>query len=117
MNVQEMSFWELALEVIDDERRMNVLAAEAEELKAKAEPVREALQNQIKKHMERGELEPGRYSWGSEFIIVNEHGGFSVIPQPNSKSVMELPGYREWSEECERRAAERKAAKAENGEG
>ena len=117
MKVQEMSFWELALEAIDDERRMNVLAAEAEELKDKAAPVREALLNQIKKHLESGELEPGRYSWGNDYFIVNEHGGFSVIPQPNSKSVMGLPGYREWSEECERRAAERKAMQAEVAEG
>lgn len=113
MEVQEMSFWELALECIESESAINRLQEGMDELLLKAEPYRQALNAQIEQGLETGEIQPGRYSWGNDFVYIHQTGTMSVSPHPQSLSPCELPGYSEWSAEIERK----RVARAERGEG
>ncbi|WP_432209998.1 hypothetical protein [Marinobacter alkaliphilus] len=103
MEIQEMSFWELALEAIDAEQRIMEAEAELAEMQEKAKPVAEALNELIAKGIECGEIEPGRYQWGNDFLYLHENGTFSVQSMPRGRTVSELPGYKAWSDKIDRK--------------
>ncbi|WP_300499062.1 hypothetical protein [Marinobacter sp.] len=100
MKVQEMSLFELALEVI------KIHQGEAE---GKTNAEKYVLLDLLAKAMHREGVAPGSYRWGNTFIALN----YSKQGTPNvhvydhfTPSLMALPGWKEYTAKKDIKAAE-----------
>ncbi len=96
MDIQEMSFWELALEL---ERAKSWLDTSMEQTRSAEREfldINTEMNSRARALVDQGDLKPGVYDWSGTVFEV-DRAGWVAVRIEKIRTVTELPGYEEWS--------------------
>lgn len=109
MEIQEKSFFELALELERAHIALDVIRDQHREAESRFMTLNMEMCRRSRELVDCGELEPGVYDWHGTVFEVEKTGRFTVRKE-KIRSCADLPGYDQWSERISARRDETEGA-------